>query len=165
MGKKPAPRALRSSGYVRLLAGDGEKACAAHFRHNEGEVLYPFLLRPVPGSYGEGQQQYDITSPYGYGGPEVIPRKGKLDSGEEEAILRAFYNAFREYAREQGWVSEFVRFSLFSKAHHYYYGRTEHNNDNIVVDLRQSDEALWKNFRHKVRKKCQHRDRARLARR
>ncbi len=148
----PAREPFAHPAYVRLLAGDAGRACAVRFRHDEGEVLYPFLLRPVPVSHREAPQKYDIASPYGYGGPEVIPRKGKLDSGEEEALLRAFYATFREYAREQGWVSEFVRFSLFSSAHQHYYGRTEHNNDNIVVDLRQSDDTLWKSFRHKVRK-------------
>jgi hypothetical protein len=66
------------------LAQGGEPAAFSH----DG-VLYPFLLRPLPGG------RFDLTSAYGFGGPSA--------AGDWRA-------AFREQCAARGVVSEFVRF-------------------------------------------------------
>jgi hypothetical protein len=66
-----------------------EEAEVAAFR--DGELLYPFLLRPLPGG------RCDITSAYGFGGPFGTGRPG-------------WREAFRSACAERGVVSEFVRF-------------------------------------------------------
>jgi len=59
---------------------------------SEGDVVFPCILR-------EFRDALDVTSPYGYGGPVALA---------EDAD--AFYAAYREWARERGVVSTFVRF-------------------------------------------------------
>jgi hypothetical protein len=68
------------------LAEDAEVAAYAH-----GELLYPFLVRQLPGG------RCDITSAYGFGGPFGSAQPGWRD-------------AFRAACAERGVVSEFVRF-------------------------------------------------------
>jgi hypothetical protein len=65
-------------GYVSLYADKKTTACAAVYDCDNGRVFYPFLLRDLrkesfwtldtSGNYGA----FDIVSPYGYGGAELI---------------------------------------------------------------------------------------------
>jgi len=142
-------------GYAGLFAGNGTQACAAVLEQEQGSVLYPFLLRDLqkePFWQPAAGRAFDIITPYGYGGPELITQNKTPDAEKKAALYQNFFRAFHAWCMEKGVVSEFVRFSLFSEAIPHYYGKTEQLNDNIVCDLRQGTEALWKGFRHKVRK-------------
>ncbi len=97
-----------TSGYLLLWQryGDG-RAYGALFSHAETTVMYPFLLReladvPYLGAGFAGLR--DIQTPYGYGGPLVHKRGG------DEHGVRLFRQAFAEWCRDNGVVSEFVRF-------------------------------------------------------
>ncbi|MBT2582642.1 GNAT family N-acetyltransferase [Planococcus sp. ISL-109] len=68
------------------------------FENSLGSVIYPFILRRID-HYTE-QPIYDITTPYGYGGPLV--------SGDEK-VLEEFTRLFRGYCLETNIVSEVVR--------------------------------------------------------
>lgn len=68
------------------------------FENHFGSVMYPFILRKIE-HYIE-QPIYDITSPYGYGGPLV--------SGDEK-VLEEFTFLFRAYCNEANIVSEIIR--------------------------------------------------------
>ena len=57
---------------------------------HQGESVFPFILRDVPGS-----DLRDATTPYGYGGP----------LGD-----RSFYDAYDEWCRDNGVVTTFLRF-------------------------------------------------------
>ncbi|MGN6429398.1 MAG: lipid II:glycine glycyltransferase FemX [Gaiellaceae bacterium] len=59
---------------------------------SEGEVVFACIVREFRGAL-------DVTTPYGYGGPVAGPRDAD-----------AFYGAYREWCRERGVVSTFVRF-------------------------------------------------------
>lgn len=112
-------------------------------------MLYPFLLRRInaePYCPADWTDVYDMVSPYGYGGPELVYGKAT------PALYKCFYQAFEGWAKEQRMVSEFVRFSLFSESYLYFYGKVEHRNDNIVCDLLPGFSELWSGFSHKVRK-------------
>ncbi len=61
----------------------------------DGDVVFPCLVREVPGAEG----RFDVTTPYGYGGP--------VASGEEPP---AFADAYEAWARDQGAVTTFIRF-------------------------------------------------------
>lgn len=146
------------SGYLSLWEDDKTRALAAVFRVPDGHVFYPFLLRDLrkesfwnPAIGGEA---FDITSPYGYGGPEWVPDVGAPEASAEakDIYYHEFFAAFRQWAIENKVVSEFVRFSLFSEAWKHYSGRVEHNNDNVVVDLARLPGEAWKDFNNKVRK-------------
>jgi serine/alanine adding enzyme len=59
---------------------------------SEGDAVFPCILRQFRGAF-------DVTTPYGYGGPVAMA---------EDA--QAFYGAYQEWCRERGVVSTFVRF-------------------------------------------------------
>jgi hypothetical protein len=59
-------------------------------------VIYPYLRRPI-----EGTAWSDISSAYGYGG---------FVSRPHDANLAPFHEAFCDYCRREGIVSEFIRF-------------------------------------------------------
>ncbi|SDJ26954.1 GNAT family N-acetyltransferase [Proteiniclasticum ruminis] len=84
---------------------------------------------------------FDISTPYGYGGFWI---KGE----EYETVMCAYDN----YCREQGFVSEFVRFHLLSNYRDFYDGSIETHTKNIVRTLDLSFDELLMDFEHKVRK-------------
>jgi hypothetical protein len=114
--------------------GDG-LARGAIFQNADGTVLYPFLLRPledVPalrgGSGDLWRGRFDISSAYGYGGPlaaitgEEPPElpgdpeaalgtgPGPVVTPARDRLLAHFRAQFCAWCREQGVVSEFIRF-------------------------------------------------------
>ena len=84
---------------------------------------------------------YDMSSPYGYG--------GFLSEGEvpEEAVKE-----YEEYCSAQGYISEFVRFQLFSDYREKFSGKAESHTQNVIRDLQIPLEDIWMDFEHKVRK-------------
>lgn len=138
---------------VAQLAGPDEQPMAAYAQVGTAVVLYPFLLRPVPVRPAAGRlpQQvagslsYDITSPYGYGGAFTSGQLSPAEAAE-------FWRQFDEFCAARGVVSEFTRLSLFPDE------RLAHPGDittplvNVVVDLTLTEDELWRQFEHKVRK-------------
>lgn len=159
--------------YAGLWADDKTRACAAVYVDGQGTVLLPFLLRDIsrePFWSPDVGPAFDLITPYGYGGPVAVwpegaerndaPNRwegsqqeveGRSPKAEREKVFRDFYKAFAEWAHTHDVVSEFVRFSLFSKARPWYYGTVEHHNDNVVARLDVTKETLWRSFRRKVR--------------
>lgn len=140
-------------GYAGLWENERTRACAAVFERKDGTILYPFLNRSLKGEpfwKPAAGDAFDIITPYGYGGPLLTDGTGPGGS-----LFQEFYTAFKHWAETSHVVSEFVRFSLFSEALPFYYGQTEHNNDNIVVDLKSTPEDAWMGLSHKVRKNVQ----------
>lgn len=135
--------------YAALFEDEKTQACAFLYESPQGSILYPFLLRNLQGEPFWRQQHgpaFDMATPYGYGGPVVI------SGPPTHELYLSFFAALRQWALQNKVITEFVRFSLFSRAHLAYYGQVQHHNDNIVVDLGLGHEELWKGFRHKVRK-------------
>ena len=135
--------------YVRLYAdGQTQAMCAVLESHN-GSVLFPFLLRSIdaeafPASVKE--DAFDLTTPYGYGGPFF------WNGNRPKALAEQFWTEFDRWSENNNVVSEFVRFSLFDESLLAYPGVTEFKQDNIVRSLALSEEELWMDFDHKVRK-------------
>ncbi len=155
--RSPGREVYTHPGYATLWADEHIRPCAAMFETRCGIVFYPFLLRSLKHkrfwqpAFGEG---YDIITPYGYGGPNVIMEaEGPRSNDKRKELYIEFYKAFAAWATEKGVVSEFVRFSLFNESWRHYYGKIDHHNNNVVVDLMQTPEILWKNFRPKVRRR------------
>lgn len=74
------------------------QAKLVYFENHLGRVIYPFIMRRI--DHYTVKPIYDITTPYGYGGP--------LISGEEE-VLEEFTSRFRDYCLETDIVSEVIR--------------------------------------------------------
>ena len=70
----------------------------------DGNITNQFIKRAIPEEI-EGQQYYDIVTPYGYGGPIINNCKG-----DKQQLLKDYEERFEKYCRENNIVSEFVRF-------------------------------------------------------
>lgn len=86
-------------------------------------------------------EYYDLITPYGYGG-----FKGNISDYES---LNKDYN---DYCCEKRYISEFVRFDLFSDYYKYYDGDIETRMHNVVRNLQMPIDEIWMDFKQKVRK-------------
>lgn len=135
--------------YVKLYEDQASRAMCASLVSEAGTVLFPFLLRDVllePYADGLTSPAFDIITPYGYGGPFA------WDCEEPEALAKQFWDEFDVWAENTGVVSEFLRLSLFEGSLLPYRGDVEQKQDNIVRSLELSEDDLWMDFDHKVRK-------------
>jgi len=134
--------------YLLLYAGPRVRGLCAAASAGGGYVLYPFLLRELGGEpYCDAPLRHctDISTPYGYGGPFRWGRP--WNSGES----RAFWREFDAWAAKCCVVSEVVRLSLFPESLVEYTGDRRAVSENVVRVLKSEDE-LWREFEHKVRK-------------
>lgn len=67
----------------------------------QGEIVYPFIRRQLS---EENSIFYDITSPFGYGGPAV-----KV-IGDAKKLVSRFLSAFSGYCKNEKIVTEYIRF-------------------------------------------------------
>ncbi len=137
----PTREVFAHPSYVRLHAAEHDEPLAAYAETPSGAVLYPFLLRPIPGE----PRGYDISSAYGYGGAFC---SATLD----EADAKEFWASFDDFCRSRGVVCEFTRLSLFEDQRLAHPGSVLPRLVNVVRDLRPSEDELWRDFEHKVRK-------------
>ncbi len=119
------------------------------FEHagRDGTICNLYIKRPVPWLV-DGVQYYDVTTPYGYGGPVVT-------AGEpSEALISEYYAAWADYCHDNKIVSEFVRFHLYDNTdlRLHYPGKVIHFSNNVVRSLAPTMDEIWMEFEHKVRK-------------
>lgn len=102
------------------------------FENERGKIEHFFIKRVIPITLN-GQKYYDITSPYGYGGPIIVEGQNSLE------LLNDYFEAFHDYCLEQNIISEFVRFHLFENefVREYYYGETSKVGPHVIRDLRK----------------------------
>lgn len=101
------------------------------YTSKNGTVIHTFIKRQL--SYEmEGKEYFDITTPYGFGGPLVI------HTTDVEKLLEEYFDAFHHYCIENNIVSEFVRFHIFDnqEVRRQYKGETFQTNTVISRDLK-----------------------------
>jgi CelD/BcsL family acetyltransferase involved in cellulose biosynthesis len=138
--------------YSRLLAQecDGE---ALIFVAEERERLFlvPLVVRPITqGITGLPDHLVDATSPYGYPGPLLTPA-ARLD----ECFLERSVSSFIDALRARGVISCFIRlhpllpipFGPLQKS-----GSLVHHGDTVSIDLRLSNDILWRQIRENHRR-------------
>jgi len=84
---------------------------------------------------------FDLSTPYGYGGFWI-----------EGAGFESVEDSYEKYCHEEGFISEFVRFHLFSNYQTYFKGKSESHSRNVVRSLELSQDDMMMDFEHKVRK-------------
>lgn len=112
MGKREQPPDIYYLPAWRELYAqrDGEDSGCFTFRHPDGTVLYPYVLRRAPDA-GDGRTWYDTVTPYGFNGPCVVDRRAE----DLSALRDAFDAAFSAHCRERRIIAEYVRFSPWLK--------------------------------------------------
>lgn len=100
------------------------------YSSDHGEIQYRYLKRPIPYLISD-EQYYDIITPYGYGGPNIVVDKGA------EKLVYEFQKAFAQHCKEQKIVSEFIRFHLLKNKEFVngFYGEAVCSGMNIIKDL------------------------------
>ncbi len=92
--------------YAKLYEEIEQGQCEEYiFTHALGTIHHLFIKREIPIKL-DGQVFYDLATPYGYGGPRIV--EGKKE--EIPKLVKAFWDDFGEYCRENSVVSELVRF-------------------------------------------------------
>lgn len=127
--------------YLRAIAADRECPMCAVMEFDGGAILYPFMLRPVdgPGEY------LDITAPLiGYAGPFCW--------NQSPGVGDRFWANVNDWATQRNIVSSFARLSLFADDLLPFDGRIRVVQPNVVRELQITDERLWQDVEHKVRK-------------
>jgi len=134
------------SGYARAfqLHGEGE-SMLVYYDDGETRAMNVVMKRDIAtDSVFKGKlpldTYFDLSTPYGYGG-FWIEGKG----------IQAVNDAYDEYCRKMGYVSEFVRFHPYSDGRCCFSGAVETHAHNIIRDLDLSLELLEQDFEHKVR--------------
>ena len=86
------------SGALKLDPG---YALLFYYQDDQGEVVYPFIKRPIG---DDDTVFFDVTTPYGYGGPVF-----KVE-GNQEQLVSNFRKAFGEFCRKEKIIAEYIRF-------------------------------------------------------
>ncbi|MCI0130538.1 GNAT family N-acetyltransferase [Vagococcus sp. CY53-2] len=74
------------------------------YQNAYGTIQYLFLKKKIPIMLSDEQSYYDISTPYGYGGPIII------DTQNKQALIDGFNTEFNKYCLDNNIVSEFIRF-------------------------------------------------------
>lgn len=135
--------------YLKLYLKHNEIAYFAVCSDGTYSVAYAFVKRPI-NSITEGEVVlYDIASPYGYGGLQIIGPGGIEENAE---TIEKFWVNFTEWAKRNSIVSDFVRFQLQNPVNKTYPGVRKNKSINIVRELKTPFEEIWSDFEKKVRK-------------
>ncbi|TKD70813.1 lipid II:glycine glycyltransferase FemX [Pseudalkalibacillus hwajinpoensis] len=146
--------------YSEIYERNGEGK-AQLFIYEEGDnfVYYPYLLRSLSelthlrkfvAKYGA---LYDISTPYGYGGPITNLR----DEIEARSLLLRSAIAFNDHCIKANIISEFIRFHPLLQNQSIYSGSEPiYIRDTIHVDLTRDYDDIWANYdtknRNRIRK-------------
>jgi len=136
------------SAYVRAFARDQNAEPLLVWYEDDGGVALQTVMKRDVATSGrleslvEPGQWFDLVTPYGYGGFLV---EGSINWGN----LRREYSKFCD---EQSVVCEFVRFFLDSEYAYHFSGSTRIAMSNVVRSLSLSEEEIWSDYEHKVRK-------------
>ncbi|MCL6458400.1 MAG: GNAT family N-acetyltransferase [Gorillibacterium sp.] len=124
------------------------------YREGDSVVCYPYLMRRIndlslPAARDLDRDFYDIITPYGYGGPIM----NVVDEGDRLRLGSSFGEAFGDYCKQVGIVSEFVRFHPILENYKYYKTVNPTNiRQTVCIDLSKDIMANLKNTcRNRVR--------------
>ena len=93
--------------YCQLYETIEEGICEEYeFKDKFGTIRHIFIKREIPLQH-LGRTYYDLTTPYGYGGPIITEL---LVDGKEKELSANFCKDFHAYCLKNDIISEFVRF-------------------------------------------------------
>lgn len=97
-------------GELSALLEDGNPEVVEYkYEDENGRIYKLFIKRLIETNIDSDVEYYDITTPYGYGGPIVeVLTDDKPET--KESLLKSYNEDFEKYCKENNIVSEFVRF-------------------------------------------------------
>lgn len=146
--KTNAPDIHFSPEYHQVFCKEGDAKLFVYERYGKF-ILYPFIFRVIDGSPGMSGDEvfYDITSPYGFGGPLYSP-------GTDKRTFNEFYECFQQYCCDYKIVTEFIRFHPMLRNHEFMTDLidVERNSTVVFVDLSKSLDEIWRDYHRSNRK-------------
>lgn len=120
------------------------------FEHTLGVVRHQFIIRPIEKALKGYDSLFDLTTPYGYGGPLIL----ESEEGQEENLVSHFIESFREFCADHCIVSEFVRFHPIAGnakdfAKHY---DTDYYNHTVGTNLVDFDDPFLSEYSRSCRR-------------
>jgi hypothetical protein len=90
---------------------------------------------------------YDLTTPYGYGGPLIITKTE--DKEKVNKSLKKFFEDYTNYTLRNNYVCEFIRFHPVFENQRFFNEifDVEYINDVVIVDLTKDLEEIWKDIK------------------
>jgi len=139
--------------YLQLFESLPDGECKAYFGgegllfvygNNQNFILYPFFKRPasaLQSRNGLASPQYDIISPYGYGGPLILS-----EDDSSEILWKKFLSEFHGYCKDNNVVSEFCRLHPIFENHipvsNFSDGEIERLGRIVYINLNLSEEEI-----------------------
>ena len=112
--------------YLLLHEEYGDGIAEAFIIENErNKIYYPYLIRKIYDS-----NYYDITTPYGYGGPIFEIKDSKF--------IELFFKIMNNYFKKKNIISEFIRFTPHMANQTIYLTKNQGaslNSKNIIINL------------------------------
>ncbi len=107
------------------------------------KIFWPHLVRDISKiNQFKKFKYYDLTTPYGYGGPLIIAKtKEKTKIADS---LKEFFKEYRNYALENNYICEFVRFHPIFKNWEFLdkFFNIDYLDDVVIIDLKQDLEKI-----------------------
>lgn len=131
---------------------EGGESVFYEYSHEHGLITNLFIKKEIPIDLdGSPRRYYDITTPYGYGGPIIQ----EVSEGKEEELVEAYYEAFKDYCNDQQIVSEFIRFHPVLENHKSFESiyDVEYYKKTTGTNLRDFDDPFQKEFSKSTRKR------------
>lgn len=117
------------------------------YKSDAGHMVNMYIKRPVPWIIN-GEQYYDIVTPYGYGGPII------LEAVDRDALKHEYSTTFQKHCEKEKIVSEFIRFHpIFQnykdvdESYNVIYSR-----QTVGTNLRDFDDPVQKEFAKSLRR-------------
>lgn len=135
------------SQYAKAFAENGEGCpLLIYFENDASKAMNVVMKRDISLNENfKGKLQrnewFDLSTPYGYGGFWL--------EGEDFNTLDEEYEL---YCKNNGFISEFVRFHLFGEYRDIFNGIVESHTNNVVRSLDLDIDEMLMDFEHKVRK-------------
>lgn len=135
------------SQYAKTFAENGEgDPLLIYFENDTTKAMNVVMKRDIAKSEKfkdkiQPEKWFDLSTPYGYGGFWI--------EGED---LKSLEKEYEEYCKNNGFISEFVRFHLFSEYRNIFNGAIESHTNNVVRSLDLDIDDMLMDFEHKVRK-------------
>lgn len=122
--------------YIKIYEDNNEgKLETFNFEGKYGKCIYKYLKREI-----KGENYFDISTAYGYGGPLFLEYKEE----NLEKLVEEYRVAFEKYCIENKIVSEFIRFHPLIENHRFMekHMDVEYLRDTVYVDLSNKDDIL-----------------------
>lgn len=120
-----------------------------HYRSELGEVDHMFIKRKIERCI-DGRQYFDLTTPYGYGGPLMKA----ADPANKAKLCEDFGKSFAEYCLAQNIVCEFIRFHpIIGNAEDFQQLYSpEYNRNTLGTNLADNEDPIQSEFSKGCRK-------------